>query len=50
MTAMDIFLAFCLENIVVTVIAVASAIGFVAVGITLIVLNILNKKKNKKEE
>ena len=50
MTAIDIFLAFCLENIVVTVIAVVSAIGFVTLGITLIVLNIFNKKKLKKEQ
>lgn len=49
MTALQIFWAFCLENIVVTIIAIASIIGFVAVGITLIILNVLNKNKKKKE-
>ena len=49
MTAWEIFLAFCVENMAVTVIAVVSAVGFVTVGATLIVLNILRRRKQAKE-
>ena len=49
MTAWEIFLAFCAENMAVTVIAVVSAVGFVTVGTTLIVLNILRRRKQAKE-
>ena len=49
MTALEIFLAFCSENMVVTVLAIVSVAGIVAVGTTLIVLNILNRKRKKKE-
>lgn len=48
-TAWEIFLAFCTENMAVTVIAVVSAVGFVTIGATLIVLNILRKRKQVKE-
>lgn len=48
-TAWEIFFAFCAENMAVTVIAVVSAVGFVTVGATLIVLNILRRRKQAKE-